>query len=978
MVKRKPISVTGRFNNRLVNPFPDMIGDTYSYQALLNKIEGIRNAAHQKALSNYNSDMFKNPIIEVPDAAFVSNPQIPKNIKVVKSPIKSSLVPVKSYINKQQDFTNDMYDAYYKAVRPGAQSDSDADRQARFLTQKAALETGYGTNTSNIHNYGGHKTKNGWLSFKSMDDFAERDVKLLDKKWSGWRNAKDGSAFIDSINTNNGYGQYAPPNENTDYKGRYLGTTNRVNKYISMRKRSLRCGGSLERPKAWIGAVIGAGTSILGSILNANAQKRQQEELRRQQEHKAAIERAEGLTQALGLTQAAQKEYEDRFRIAYSCGGRKKLRNGVRITDGGYAIPIGHNTSLLRGGKHEDVNETGQTGIGMKVGGKVVEAEDGEVVQKLPNEVRIFSDSIGIDGYSFAELARMGYNKDKLFKIQQNMNGDYGINSKRRLRNGGSVSRPVERIAYEPGGVVQYSNGMYQKKVKYPNSNRYYWQQISESEYNKLKKQGYTVNKTPQSANPPRQVGDAQREVAEYKKNNVRKSNVVNTGAYKRAIGDGLKTKSSSYFDNSKYLKGNSTAGKSVVNTTTGNKSKNSTTPVNTVFASNNGTKDYEGRTLPEIVVTGNSNKGITYDPSKRRNNLAKSYNLSSPFTNGVSLNGILDMQEAVDRQRKLKDVPGIVDTDVTVTPSKPNNTNSSSNNTGNSTATSYNDAYNPGYTPEQELEYIRGNIGKNNTPVNSNNNQSSGSATSPENMYLGGYTPQQMEEIMKSSNTGKSNDGIDGNPPVNKFGTVFKGVDWASLAADAIGSIGSALINYNAASNIQDPVAPVRVSPGKLITNYNIAPRLAEASMMRGRMLRDSDEAVSSAARLNRRNAINMYTNNYMDKLYGEKTNREIELLNADTLNQQQVNAQNVAAYNDYMNRLIASRNNRTKAKAAAIQGGISGLGDTIGNFFDQGKERYSGQQAMLYYSALLPEEGRRYLRRSGIDFLRRGGKIY
>ena len=169
MVKRKAVSVTGRFNNRLVNPFPDMVGDTYSYQTLLNKIEDIRNAANQKALSNYNSDVFKKPIIEVPDATFVYNTQIPRSIR---KPIKGSLVPVKSYINKQQDFTNDMYDAYYKAVRPGAQSDADADRQARFLTQKAALETGYGTNMANTHNYGGHKTKDGWLSFKSMDESA--------------------------------------------------------------------------------------------------------------------------------------------------------------------------------------------------------------------------------------------------------------------------------------------------------------------------------------------------------------------------------------------------------------------------------------------------------------------------------------------------------------------------------------------------------------------------------------------------------------------------------------------------------------------------------------------------------------------------------------------------------------------------------------------------------------------------------------
>lgn len=721
--RRRPISMLSRIGDmqRSISP---LLSSSVSQDDIINEINKLRETYNQEALSRYNAEQFNSAVIPSNYVQVTtSNNVLP--IRSLMQRIRSLKQPVKSYANDQKGFVNDIYDSYYRTLTSGGTSDADARRQAKFLAQKAAYETGYGVHMANTHNYGGHRTKDkGWLAFNSMDDFTRRDVKLLDKKWSNWRNSKTDKDFVKAITTDNGQGIYAPENEYKDY----YGLSNRVNSYLNMDRRDLRYGGKA-RPKAWIGAAIGAATSLLGGILNSNAQERQQREQRRLQEHNEAIERAQDLTESLGLMQAAQKEYEDRFRVPYSCGGRRKLRYGIRITDGGYAIPIGRNTFLLRGGSHEDVNETGQTGIGMKVGGKVVEAEDNEVVQKTPKEVRIFSDSIGIDGYSFAELARMGYNKDKLFNIQQNMNGNYGINSKRRLRNGGSISRPVERVVYEPGGYV-----------------------------------------------------------------------------------------------------------------------------------------------------------------------------------------------------------------------------------------------YNPDYTSQQELDYILGNV-VNTTP------QHSGSATSPENIYLGGYTPQQMEKIMKPSTTTTK---VEKNPPVNKFGTVFKGVDWAGLAADAIGSIGSALINYNAASNLQDPVAPVRVSPGKLITNYNIAPRLAEASMMRGRMLRDSDEGVSSATRLNRRNDINMYTNNYMDRLYGEKTNKEIELLNADTLNQQQVNTQAVKDYNDYMNRLIASRNNRNLLKAQAIQGGLSGLGDAVGNLFDQGKQRYSDQQSMRYYSALLPEEGRRYLKRSGVDFLRRGGKIY
>jgi len=245
-----------------------------------------------------------------------------------------------------------------------------------------------------------------------------------------------------------------------------------------------------ERPQAFIGALIGAAGSLVGSIINANAQKRQAEEQARLQREAQAREEAKNMTTALNLTENAQKAYEDQFRINFKCGGRRKLKNGghgyynAAITDGGYAIPIDNDTFLLRGSSHEDVNESGNTGIGIKVykkggstkrKGEEIEAEGGEVIQEKPNEVRIFSDTLRLpNGMTFAEAAAAGYNKDELFALQQQMNGGYSISpvEKRKKAPFGAQFGTADYIGLGTnvlGSVLSkiYSRRMYNNLEKY-------------------------------------------------------------------------------------------------------------------------------------------------------------------------------------------------------------------------------------------------------------------------------------------------------------------------------------------------------------------------------------------------------------------------------------------------------------------------------------------------------------------------------
>ena len=179
---------------------------------------------------------------------------------------------------------------------------------------------------------------------------------------------------------------------------------------------TMRLGG---RKKCWIGAAIGAATSIAGSLFGNSAKKREMRRQKSIQDWQNTTQEAANMTTALNNSQDYQEDYLRQFRTAARLGKTLGAK-GIYITDGGDATKIGNNTYLLRGGSHEDVNETGQTGIGINVGGNEVEAEGGEVAQKKNGALRIFSaQPILGNGMSPAQAILRGYNKDKVFSQQQ-------------------------------------------------------------------------------------------------------------------------------------------------------------------------------------------------------------------------------------------------------------------------------------------------------------------------------------------------------------------------------------------------------------------------------------------------------------------------------------------------------------------------------------------------------------------------------
>lgn len=213
---------------------------------------------------------------------------------------------------------------------------------------------------------------------------------------------------------------------------------------------------------------------------------------------------------------------------------------------------------------------------------------------------------------------------------------------------------------------------------------------------------------------------------------------------------------------------------------------------------------------------------------------------------------------------------------------------------------------------------------------------------TTPTIPYQNVVTPVTTKS--KEDNSGSN------NKSTNKLGATFKNVDWASLGADLIGTIGAGIIGTKAAGNVYIPDAPVRYQASKLDTNYNITPQLETIRRSRNRLANEvAGNTSSSVAALNRLNLLETNANEQLNKLYDTKENRESELLNQDALNQQAVSAQNVQAMNDYNYRVAELRNARTQGVGNVLSGTLQGIGNSFQNFFSQGRQNYDDTQAML-----------------------------
>lgn len=216
------------------------------------------------------------------------------------------------------------------------------------------------------------------------------------------------------------------------------------------------------RPKAFVGTAIAVGaslaSSIIGSLLSNSAKKRAAERQRRVENYNNTVQEASQLSQAMTGTEEVNNDYQRQFNSQAKLGSHRNLREQPVITDGGDAVKVGNGTFLLRGSSHEDINESGNTGIGISVGNKEIEAEGGEIAQIKKNQLRIFSGAPILNGISPVEAILSGANKDEVFAAQERFKRIAGLNDDGTFNNSSPVKvmhygRPKHRV----GGMYNFT-----------------------------------------------------------------------------------------------------------------------------------------------------------------------------------------------------------------------------------------------------------------------------------------------------------------------------------------------------------------------------------------------------------------------------------------------------------------------------------------------------------------------------------------
>ena len=752
---------------------------------------------------------------------------------------------------------------------------------------------------------------------------------------------------------------------------------------------TMRLGG---RKKCWIGAAIGAATSIAGSLFGNNGQKR---EMRRQQsirDWQDATQEAANMTSVLNNSRDYQEDYLRQFRTAARLGKTLGAK-GIYITDGGNATKISNNTYLLWGGSHEDVNETGQTGIGINVGGNEVEAEGGEVAQKKNGALRIFSaQPILGNGMSPAQAILRGYNKDSVFSQQQAFKKRNGLkdDGSAKYGFGGDIKSIWNfiRSNRSPIDNIAALATAYQKLN--PNSN-----------YNKQKGKfkggtfrgagaGGTWTNDYKSNKGFDNFNDAYDDAVEHnaktfifgnKRYNTLKENNPIREINNRAVGswrDSVVTKDrTGYGKDFGPIKGGASLIPIITETYTPKRIKHklgggltskdrgsSKRPYPSVSSKDfaGGGRSYPIPTKADAVdalrlagLHGRSDvrsKVYSKYPSLRKKSLLGSSNRPVKSMRPKALGGMYipfnkrytSIYDAPDYDSDYNGGNVLGNGEVTVTAKRIKPTFMKPNN----------DAMNLIKVPKEEVPYIPFN--KRYTSIYD--------APDYDSDYNGGnvlgngevtVTAKRIKPTFMKPNNDAMNlikvpkEEVPYIPQRhNRSRTIFSGGDYLGLGIDTLAALSTGLVNYNTAGKYTLPDRAPIIQASKLPTTYNVNPEIEEVKRYRDKLTGQTfNNTSSSVAALNRSGAINLDALSNLSKLWATKENEENKMLTEDAKNQQTIAAQNAQNELARQSEIARIKNEAIQAKGDALNVGLSGLSQAWTNFWTAGRTAYEDDQA-------------------------------
>ena len=174
---------------------------------------------------------------------------------------------------------------------------------------------------------------------------------------------------------------------------------------------------------------------------------------------------------------------------------------------------------------------------------------------------------------------------------------------------------------------------------------------------------------------------------------------------------------------------------------------------------------------------------------------------------------------------------------------------------------------------------------------------------------------------------------------PINTVKTNKTGFSISPSTADLIGlginltgNLAASLINRSAIKGMRYVDAPIPISAQKLPTEVTIEPQVSSIKEnIAGQERLIKDNTADSRVALARRQRVRNQGAQQYQTLYGNKLNTELQLLTADRLNRQGVDAQNVTQYNQWRRGLYDFENRRREMLAENAVAGINNAAEAI-----------------------------------------------
>ena len=143
---------------------------------------------------------------------------------------------------------------------------------------------------------------------------------------------------------------------------------------------------------------------------------------------------------------------------------------------------------------------------------------------------------------------------------------------------------------------------------------------------------------------------------------------------------------------------------------------------------------------------------------------------------------------------------------------------------------------------------------------------------------------------------------------------------------------------------------APIPISAQKLPTEVNIEPQVSSIrENVAGQERLIADNTADSRVALARRQRVRNQGAQQYQTLFGNKLNTELQLLTADRLNRQGVDAQNVTQYNQWRRGLYDFENRRREMLAENSVAGINNAAEAIAGERGYLARREARQQNLL-----------------------------